>query len=205
MPAHPNDRVIACSSQHGDKWMTLSNANSVIITWFTRLSARPDGGWALHPGVKRQPPTLRPPPINCSVLASLCDKNVKIDGAAALGQQLDGRQRGRWLARARSQQWREGAGEMGASPLEDASLLLLPGPWLSRTKETTHWGQNSFSVICALIGRRRRKRVCGACRMIGSMSAGAENCSPSQASLPLHPSPPCDRQLGRVREGSRSR
>ena len=188
MPAHPNDRVIACTSQHGDKWMTLSNANSVIITWFTRLSARPDGWWALHPGVKRQPPTLRPPPINCSVLASLCDKNVKIDGAAALGQQLDGRQRGRSLA------WSFVAREPGRR---------RPRPRrLSQTKETTHWGQNSFSVICALIGRRRRKRVCGACRMIGSMSAGAENCS---LSLPLHPCLPCDRQLGRVREGSRSR
>ena len=116
--------------------------------------------------MKRQPPTLRPPPINCSVLASLCDKNVKIDGAAALGQQLDGRQRGRSLAR--SFVAREPARRRLPSP---------PPRRLSRTKETTHWGQNSFSVICALIGRRRRKRVCGACRMIGSMSAGAENCS----------------------------
>ena len=89
------------------------------------------------------PAAAAAPPINCSVLASLCDKNVKIDGAAALGQQLDGRQRGRSLA------WSFVA-------REPARRRLPPPPRrLSRTKETTHWGQNSFSVICALIGRRR--------------------------------------------------
>ena len=185
MPAHPNDRVIACTSQHGDKWMTLSNANSVIITWFTRLSCATRR--MVGPPSRREATTTHfaPAPHKLQrARLSLCDKNVKIDGAAALGQQLDGRQRGRALA------WSFVAREPGRRRLPP------PPRRLSQTKETTLRGQNSFSVICGLIGRRRRKRVCGACRMIGSMSAGAENCSPSQASLPLHPSPPCDRQLG---------
>ena len=138
--------------------------------------ARPDGWWALHPGVKRQPPTLRPPPINCSVLASLCDKNVKIDGAAALGQQLDGRQRGRSLA------WSFVAREPGRRRLPPP-----PPRRLSQTKETTHWGQNSFSVICALIGRRAKKEASLRCMShdwIHECRSGKLLPLPSHASLP---------------------
>ena len=51
--------------------------------------------------------------------------------------------------------------EEGASLREDAATdVAVENP---PQTEDPHSGQNSFSVISALIGRRRRKQVCGAC------------------------------------------